>query len=173
MRFINVAGNGIETFEDGFMWGKYLSSLVTIDLSYNKLSKLPKEFDATKLPYLYSIELSYNRFKDFPYAPLNCSGLTIMSVRYQRDEKGLRTLSTWPTGLYTCPSLLAFYVGGNDLRKIDDKISPQIYLFEIQDNPNISIDVSDVCYYIEAGVYNLVYDSSQDIRGCSSLNLDN
>lgn len=171
--FINLAGNGIETFEEDALSGKYLSALESIDLSYNKLTKLPNNFNATTLPYLYSIELSYNRFAEFPYGPLNVSRLTLLSIRYQRDEKGNRCLTTWPTGLYTCPSLLAFYIGGNDLRKIDDYISPQIYLFEIQDNPNIVIDLSTVCYYIQGGSYNLIYDAAQDIRGCSSLNLDN
>ena len=158
--YINVAGNGMESFENGTLHGKNLHMLESIDLSYNKLTKLPNEFDATKLPYLYSIDLSYNRFADFPYGPLNVSRLTVMSIRYQRDEIGNRCLKTWPTGLYTCPSLLAFYIGGNDLRKIDDRISPQIYMFDIQDNPNISIDISDVCYYVQAGAYLLIYESS-------------
>jgi hypothetical protein len=57
-------------------------------------------------------------------------------------------------------------------RKIEDRISPYILLFEIKDNPNISIDLSNVCPYIEMGYYELIYDSTQDIRGCDALNLD-
>lgn len=171
--YLIVSGNGMESFPDGSLVGKNLNMLESLDLSYNKLSKLPKEFNATKLPYLYGIDVSFNRFADFPYAPLNVSRLTIMSIRYQRNEKGERCLTTWPTGLYTCASLRAFYIGGNDLRKIDDTISPNIFNFEIRDNPNIVIDLSTVCYYIQTNQYNLVYDSSQDIRGCSILNLDN
>ena len=95
-----------------------------------------------------------------------------MSIRQQRDEAGNRTLREWPQGLYQCPKMSAFYIGSNDLRKIEDTISPYILLFEIKDNPNISIDVSSVCSYIEMGYYMLVYDSTQDIRGCDALNLD-
>ena len=98
--------------------------------------------------------------------------LTVMSIRQQRDDEGNRTLREWPTGLYTHPGLSAFYIGSNDLRKIDDTISPYILLFEIKDNPNISIDLSSVCPYIEMGYYELIYDSTQDIRGCDALNLD-
>lgn len=78
----------------------------------------------------------------------------------------------WPTGIYTCIGLRALYLGGNDLRKIDDKISSNIYIFEIKDNPNISIDVSAVCAYIRNGYYRLIYDRTQDIRGCDYLNLE-
>ena len=46
------------------------------------------------------------------------------------------------------------------------------WLFEIKDNPNISIDLSEVCPYIEMGYYELIYDSTQNIRGCDALNLD-
>ena len=60
----------------------------------------------------------------------------------------------------------------NDLGKIEDTISPYILLFEIKDNPNISIDLSEVCPYIEMGYYELIYDSTQNIRGCDALNLD-
>ena len=68
--------------------------------------------------------------------------------------------------------IAAFYIGSNDLRRIDDSISPYILLFEIKDNPNISIDLSEVCPYIELGYYELIYDPWQDIRGCDALNLD-
>jgi len=64
-------------------------------------------------------------------------------------------------------------MGSNDLRKIEDTISPYIRILEIKDNPNISIDVSDVCAYIQAGLYMLIYDTTQDIRGCDYLGIVN
>jgi hypothetical protein len=116
--------------------------------------------------------ISSNAFEAFPYAPLSIDRLTVLSIRQQRDDNGNRTLREWPTGIGTHKSMAAFYIGSNDLRRIDDTISPYILLFEIKDNPNISIDLSNVCPYIEMGYYELIYDSTQDIRGCDALNLD-
>ncbi|MEG1585939.1 MAG: DUF4458 domain-containing protein [Bacteroidales bacterium] len=167
----NLSGNQIEEFEKESFYGSNLNMLEVLDLNYNKLSELPKNLDATTVPYLYGIDVSYNRFAEFPYGPLNVSRLTVMAIRYQRTENGDRCLRTWPTGLYTCASLRGFYIGGNDLRKITDKISYMIYMFDISDNPNITIDLSSVCYYIKAGSYKLIYSKGQDIRGCDALDL--
>ena len=168
-----LSSNGMRRIPKGAMQGEYSHYLTTIDLSYNRLTELPyDDFSATTMPYLYGIDLSSNAFASFPYAPLSISQLTVMSIRQQRDDEGNRTLREWPTGLYTCPKMTAFYIGSNDLRKIEDTISPYILLFEIKDNPNISIDLSSVCAYIEMGYYELIYDSTQDIRGCDALNLD-
>lgn len=168
-----LGSNGMRRIEEGAMQGEYSHFLTTIDLSYNRLTELPyNDFSALTMPYLYGIDLSSNAFAEFPYAPLSIDHLTVMSIRQQRDNEGNRTLREWPTGLYTCPKMSAFYIGSNDLRKIEDTISPYILLFEIKDNPNISIDLSAVCPYIEMGYYELIYDSTQDIRGCDALNLD-
>ena len=172
MTVLVLSGNGMKRIPEGSMTGKYSHYLQTLDLSYNKLTDLPSDLWATNLPYLYGIDLSYNCFSEFPYEPLDCSYLATFGIRHQRDEEGNRTLRTWPTGLYTCPSLAAFYIGSNDLRKIEDTISPYIRYFEIKDNPNISIDLSDVCDYIAAGYYLLIYDKTQDIRGCDYLDLE-
>lgn len=167
-----LAGNGMERIPEGSMTGKFSRALQSVDLSYNKLTDLPKDFWSTNMPYLYGIDLSYNTFSEFPYEPLDGAYLTTFGIRHQRDEEGNRTLKEWPTGLYTCPSLVGFYIGSNDLRKIEDTISPYIYYFEIKDNPNISIDLSGVCDYIAAGYYLLIYDKTQDIRGCDYLDLE-
>lgn len=170
---LNLCGNRISKFDEDGFHGPKLNLLESVDMSNNLLSKLPNSFNATKLPYLYGLDLSGNAFAEFPYSPLNISRLTVMIIRNQRDAEGNRTLRSWPTGLYTCPSLRGFYIGGNDLRKIDDTISYLIYVFEIIDNPNITIDMSEVCPYINAGSYQLIYDRTQDIRGCDALNLVN
>ncbi|MBR6545032.1 MAG: DUF4458 domain-containing protein [Alistipes sp.] len=168
-----LSSNGIRRIEEGALVGANSESLRTIDLSFNRLTELPyHDFSISNIPFLYGIDLSSNAFSEFPYAPLSVDRLTVMSIRQQRDDEGNRTLREWPTGLYTHPGLSAFYIGSNDLRKIDDTISPYILLFEIKDNPNISIDLSSVCPYIEMGYYELIYDSTQDIRGCDALNLD-
>lgn len=168
-----LSANGMRHIAEGALTGENSESLTTIDLSYNRLCSLPyRDFSISNIPYLYGIDLSYNAFSEFPYAPLSIDRLTVMSIRHQRDDEGNRVLREWPTGLYTHPTLAAFYIGSNDLRKIDDTISPYILLFEIKDNPNISIDLSAVCPYIEMGYYELIYDPWQDIRGCDALNLE-
>ena len=168
-----LSSNGMRHIEEGALRGSGSENLTTIDLSFNRLTELPYEdFSISNIPYLYGIDLSSNAFSTFPYAPLSVDRLTVMSIRQQRDDEGNRTLKEWPTGLYTHKGLSAFYIGSNDLRKIEDTISPYILLFEIKDNPNISIDLSNVCPYIEMGYYELIYDSTQDIRGCDALNLD-
>ncbi len=168
-----LSSNGMRTIAEGALTGPYSYYLTTIDLSFNRLKEIPfDDFSALNIPYLYGIDLSSNAFEAFPYAPLGINTLTVMSIRQQRDDAGNRTLREWPTGLYTCPKMSAFYIGSNDLRKIEDTISPYILLFEIKDNPNISIDLSGVCAYIEMGYYELIYDSTQDIRGCDAINLD-
>ena len=169
MTTLVLSGNGMKYIPEGSMKGKYAKFLQTLDLSYNKLTDLPKDFWADNLPYLYGIDLSYNCFEEFPYEPLDGAYLTTLGLRHQRDAQGNRTLKTWPTGLYTCPSLVAFYVGSNDLGKIDDTISPYLRYFEIKDNPNISIDWSDVCDDYRLGYNLLIYDKTQDIRGCDYL----
>ena len=95
--------------------------------------------------------------------------MTVLGIRNQRDAQGNRSLRQWPTGIANAPSLSGFYIGGNDLRKIDDTISSRIFVFEIKDNPNIVIDLSSVCTRIKYGYYKLIYDKTQDIRGCDYL----
>ncbi len=170
MYTLNLAGNGITEVKEGALKGDRSYYLETLDMSYNQLESLAdEEFSSTRLPFLYGLGLSYNKFSSFPLGPLYNRTMTVMEIRGQRDDEGNRCLREWPTGLYTNVGLLAFYIGSNDLRKIDDTISTRIYIFDIADNPNIQIDLSDVCYYIQAGYYMLIYDKTQDIRGCDYL----
>ena len=168
-----LSSNGMRKIEKGALIGSGSEYLTTIDLSFNRLKELPyDDFSISNIPFLYGIDLSSNAFEEFPYAPLSVDRLTVISIRQQRDDEGNRTLSEWPEGIGDHKGLMALYIGSNDLGKINDTISPYILLFEIKDNPNISIDLSNVCPYIEMGYYELIYDSTQDIRGCSALNLD-
>lgn len=169
-----LSANGLREIEAGALIGPKSYILSTLDLSYNRLTELPDgDFGNENLPNLYGIDISNNAFTEVPDAPLDCPGLTVLSIRHQRDDEGNRTLRTWPKGIgKRCEKLSALYIGSNDLGKVDDVIEPHILLFEIKDNPNISIDVSNVCPYIEKGHYELVYDSTQNITGCDALNLD-
>ena len=146
--------------------------LTIIDLRFNKLTSLSDDFRATTLPYLSNMDVSYNCFSKFPTQPLNSSQLKAFGIRHQRDAEGNRILREWPTGITTCPSLIQLQIGSNDIRKVDEKLTPQLYILDIGDNPNISIDVTSVCPYIEAGMYVLIYDTTQDIRGCDALGFE-
>ena len=143
--------------------------LVSLDLSYNYLTKLPREMHAGNMPYLYGVDLSFNRFSEFPFQPLDCSDLTVLAVRSQRDADGNRCLKEWPTGLFNHKGLRGFYIGSNNLGRINDTISTLIYYLDISDNPNIIFDASDICYAWMNGAYILIYDKSQDIRNCGYM----
>lgn len=167
--YISLRGCSISEIPKGSFTGENVIYLQSIDLSYNKLTDLPKEFHAGNIPYLYGVELSYNSFSSFPWEPLDCSGLTVFAIRGQRDENGKRCLKEWPTGIYQHTGLRAFYIGSNDLGVIDDTISFMIYYLEISDNPNIVFDASDICYYYARGQYFLLYDKSQNILNCEYM----
>lgn len=173
IQILMLSSNGMRTLNEGDLKGPKSESIVTLDLSFNRLQELPEsDFSSENLPYLYGIDISSNALDKFPRSLLTIEDMTVISIRQQRDDNGDRTLRDWPTGIGNHPTMAALYIGSNDLGVIDDIISPNILLFEIKDNPNISIDLSNVCPYIEMGYYELVYDSSQNIRGCDALNLD-
>lgn len=167
--YIILRGCQVDEIPEGSFKGKYSSSMISLDLTYNKLTKFPKDFTAEDLPYLYGLDISYNAFGEFPKSPLNCSGLTVYALRGQRDANGGRCLKEWPTGIYQHTGLRGLYLGSNDLRKIDDTISYLIFHLDISDNPNITFDASGVCYYWKQGVYNLVYDKTQNIINCDQM----
>ena len=153
--------------------GQYKNTylLTVIDLRFNKLTRLSDDFRATTLPYLSNMDVSYNCFSTFPTSPLNSSQLQAFGIRHQRDSEGNRILREWPEGITTCPSLIQLQIGSNDIRKVNETMTPKLWILDIKDNPNISIDLSSICPYIEAGMYKLIYDKTQDIRGCDALDI--
>lgn len=169
INYFNFRGCGMEEIPGEALVGENVKYITSFDLSYNHLSDLPKEFNSVNIPYLYGMDLSYNRFSSFPYEPLDSYGLTVFAIRGQRSEDGKRCLKSWPTGLYQHTGLRAFYIGSNDLRKIDDTISYLIYYLDISDNPNIEFDASDICYYYQMGAYLLIYDKTQNIKNCDIM----
>ncbi len=167
--YVNFRGCNLKTFpKDCFTYPNavYLQSF---DFSYNDLTDLPSDMHSGNMPYMYGVELSYNQFAHFPWEPLDSQYLTVFSIRGQRDKKGARCLSEWPTGLYNHRGLRGFYIGSNNLGKIEDTISTLIYYLDISDNPEIIFDASDICYAYQAGAYYLIYDKTQDIRNCDYM----
>ena len=171
---IDLSGNQMRTIPKGSIKGKKAYLLQVIDLRFNKLTSLSDDFRSTTLPYITNMDLSYNCFTEVPTQPLNSAVLRAFAINHQRDEKtDQRCLRTWPTGITTCPSLIQFQIGSNDIRKVEETLTSHLYILNIADNPNISIDVTSVCPYIKAGKYMLFYDKNQDIRGCDALDLEN
>ncbi len=173
INYLQMSANGLEEIEEKAFEGEYTRTITTIDLSYNKLKSLPKDFNALTFPFLNGLDLSYNRFDAFPFEAVNNQYLSVFIFRHQRNEKGERCMSEWPTGigdyLY---HLRALYLGSNNLKKVTDNLSYLIYNLDISDNPDILIDISALCPYIKAGMFNLIYSPDQDIRGCDALILD-
>ncbi len=167
--YIILRACGLTEIPAGSFTYKNSVDLVSLDLSYNKLTKLPREMHAGNMPYLYGVDLSFNRFSDFPFQPLDCSELTVLAIRSQRDENGDRCLKEWPEGLFNHRGLRGFYIGSNDLRRINDTISTLIYYLDISDNPNIIFDAKDICYAWMSGAYILIYDKSQTIINCNYM----
>lgn len=169
VEYISLRGCSINEIPEGsFVYEKAIN-LVSMDLSYNDLKDFPKEMHAGNMPYLYGVDVSYNRFDSFPWEPLDSFYLTVLAVRCQRNEKGERCLSEWPTGIYNHRGLRALYLGSNNLGKIDDTISYLIYYLDISDNPNIIFDATDICSSIYSGAFMLIYDQTQEIRNCDIL----
>ena len=166
---INFRGCNINEIPKGSFEYENAINLTSFDFSYNDLKELPWEMHAGNLPYLYGVELSYNQFSEFPWIPLDSQYLTVFAIRGQRDENGARCLSDWPEGIYEHRGLRGFYIGSNNLGKIEDTISTICYYLDISDNPEIIFDASDVCYAIQQGAYILIYDKTQDIRNCDIL----
>lgn len=167
--YVNLRGCNISEIPDGSFEYENSIYLTSLDLSYNDLDDLPWDMHAGNLPYLYGVELSYNKFKEFPWEPLDSQYLTVFAIRGQRDDDGARCLADWPEGIYQHRGLRGFYIGSNNLGKIEDTISTICYYLDISDNPEIIFDASDVCYAIQAGAYILIYDQTQDIRNCPIL----
>ena len=169
----DLSGNLMTTIPKGSIRGKNAYLLQVIDLRFNHLTELSDDFLSNNMPYITNIDLSYNRFCQVPPQPLNSGYLRAFGINHQTDAQGNRTLRTWPTGITKCPSLIQFQIADNDIRKVDEVLTPHLYIVNIKGNPNISIDVTSVCPYIKAKAYMLFYDKNQDIRGCDALDLEN
>ena len=170
---LDLSGNQMTSIPKGSIRGKYAYLLQVMDFRFNKLTSLSDDFLSDNMPYITNIDLSYNCFSQVPTQPLNSANLRAFGINHQRDAQDNRSLRTWPTGITKCPSLIQFQIGSNDIRKVDETLTSHLYIVNISDNPNISIDVTSVCPYIKVGAYKLFYDKTQDIRGCDALDLEN
>ena len=167
--FINMRGCGMKSIPDSAFTYKNSAYLTSFDFSYNKLKDLPRDFHAGNIPYLYGLDISYNQFSIFPYEQFDMPGMTVFAIRGQRNDKGERCLTEWPTGVYNHVGLRGLYLGSNDIGVVNDKISTLCYYLDISDNPNIVFDASYVCYEWQIGMYYLIYDKTQEILNCDLM----
>ncbi len=171
---LNLAANLISTFTDDDVNGDKAYYLESLDLSYNRITELPDDFNGRTFPYMYGLSLDGNQLTAFPWGAANISYLGVLSVRSQRDDAGNRIYTEWPTNIYQHVGLYALFLGGNDIGMVPETetLSYNIYYLDVSDNPELVLNVSSICAYIEAGLFYLFYDRTQDIRGCDSLDLD-
>lgn len=172
VNYLMLRGCGIREFEKGcFEDGKYTFITVALDLNGNRITKIPVEFNNRTFPYMSGIDLSGNAFESFPYQVLNISGLQQLLLRGQRNDAGFRCLGEWPVGIYSHSGLKSLYLGSNDYRKIFDGTLYKVRMksFELTDNPNLSIDLTEACPYIMKGFIGFLFDPGQDVRGCDAI----
>lgn len=172
VNYLQLRGCGIREFEKGcFEDGKYTFITVALDLNGNRITKIPSEFNNRTFGYMTGLDLSGNAFEGFPYQALNIRGLTQLLLRGQRTDDGYRCLGEWPVGIYAHSGLRALYLGSNDYRKIFDGTLERVRSksFELTDNPNLSIDLTDACPYILRGYMYFLFDAGQDVRGCDAI----
>lgn len=171
---LNLSGNKINKFTNEHLKGDKVYMMTSLDLSNNRLEKLPDALDGSKMPHLYGIDISGNQFSAFPWGLANISYLNTLIMRNQRDDDGNRVYKEWPTSIGNHKGLRALLLGGNDIGKVPEteRLSYLINTLDVSDNPSIVLNVSSVCPYIKAGMYLLIYDTTQDIRGCDYLTLE-
>ena len=171
---LNLSGNKINKFTNEHLKGDKVYMMTSLDLSNNRLEKLPDALDGSKMPHLYGIDISGNQFSAFPWGLANISYLNTLIMRNQRDDDGNRVYKEWPTNIGNHKGLRALLLGGNDIGKVPEteRLSYLINTLDVSDNPSIVLNVSSVCPYIKVGMYLLIYDITQDIRGCDYLTLE-
>ena len=171
---LNLSGKKINKFTNEHLKGDKVYMMTSLDLSNNRLEKLPDALDGSKMPHLYGIDISGNQFSAFPWGLANISYLNTLIMRNQRDDDGNRVYKEWPTSIGNHKGLRALLLGGNDIGKVPEteRLSYLINTLDVSDNPSIVLNVSSVCPYIKAGMYLLIYDTTQDIRGCDYLTLE-
>lgn len=171
---LNLSGNQIEEITNDDIKGEKTYMMTSLDLSNNRLKKLPDDMNGTYMPHLYGIDISGNQFSAFPWGLANISYLNTLIMRNQRDDDGNRVYKEWPTSIGNHKGLRALLLGGNDIGKVPEteRLSYLINTLDVSDNPSIVLNVSSVCPYIKAGMYLLIYDTTQDIRGCDYLTLE-
>ncbi len=170
VNYLVFKGNAMKTVSEEALEGEHTYYTNALDLSMNRIRELPSNFNNRTFPYMTGLDLSWNAFDAFPWVVTNLSNMENFLFRGQRDDRGYRCMKEWPVALYGWSSLKVIYLGSNDIGKVTDSTLDRIrFNFEITDNPNISMDLSTLCPYIQLGLVSVLCDPDQDIQGCDIL----
>lgn len=162
---------------------KGLDILEALDLSGNNLKYLPVDFNSRNFVFITGLNLSYNRFANFPMKAMELPMLNKLYLTDQFDvdpknpNKTVRVLKTWPSAMSSYPgyaTLRLLDVSYNDIQSIPESQFPSILTeFNISENNNIEVTIpTEVCSRISSGLFTLGFDSNQYILGCPILDLD-
>lgn len=98
--YIILRGCSIDEIPEGSFSGKNSTALVSLDLTYNKLKAMSKDFTAEQLPYLYGLDISYNSFDKFPFGRSTAPGSPSTPSAASATPTASDAWREWPTGLY-------------------------------------------------------------------------
>lgn len=170
VNYLILRACNIREFTEEALEGEFVFYTAALDLAGNRIKALPKNFNALKFPYMSGLDLSSNAFDGFAYRALDLPNLQQLLFRGQRDDNGYRCMKEWPTAVYAHHGLKVLYLGSNDIRRVVDYTIYKIrFGVELTDNPNISIDLTEACPYITAGLASFLFDPGQDVRGCDAV----
>lgn len=173
INYFVMAGNNIDTIRNAAIADiKYLQAF---DLGVNNLRYMPSYFNTEHFPYLTGLEVSHNRFNEFPDNILNVAGLQQLLCAdqgYFRDENSgqwetqwVRTMTQWPAYLHLHGSLTNVNLSGNDFRTVTN-FPTNLTTLNVKNNPHIRMRVPQwIIQKMDKGLFVLYYDDDQDIEG--------
>lgn len=169
---LNISANQLDSLRGESLKG--LPHTQALDLSMNKLSKLPNIPLGSYMPYLTGVNVSNNCFSSWPSFFFNGFGIMTFLISDQRDpETAEKCLTQWPEGMEAYyPGLKQLDISGNDIREIGS-FPTTLYYLDIADNPNVSLAIpEDICNDIVNGTFTFIYDQDQTgITGCAALGI--
>lgn len=172
INYLVMAGNNIDTIRNAAVADiRYLQAF---DIGVNNLTSLPGYFNNEHFPYLTGLEVSHNRFNEFPNNILNITALQQLLCAdqgYYRDENSgqwetqwVRTMTQWPDYLHMHGNLTNVNFSGNDFRTVTN-FPTNLTTLNVTNNPNIRMRVPQwIIQMMSQGLYVLYYDEGQDIE---------
>lgn len=168
VNFLQIGNNHIDTLS--YQSLENLTMVVAIDLKGNRLKFMPGQMYTANFPLLTGLDISLNSFEIFPVNVLNMSTLSQLRIQGQTDARGRRSLKDWPYMIEKHYTLRVLDMSNNDLRTQSSSFPVLLNVFNVSDNPNISISIDEVgCDKILQGRMTFIYDLEQDIQGCPQI----